>query len=543
MKSRLLAILLILVMVFGLAACGNENQTSNETGNAGNTAGNAGSSDSTGNANSGSGSGTGTGDTGNAGNTGSSAPVEITAAFSVLPNGLDPVWEDTNTTMSISYHIYDKLVEIGQDYSLIPGVAKSWNEVDALTWTFEIDLDFKFQNGDQLTMDDVKYSFDRLIDIAKSADTAALIDSVTYEGNILTIKAKEPNVTTIPRAFYTAPIVNKAYIEANGDDAVFLKPVGTGPYKLTEFTPGTSVTIETWDDYPFTKPQINKINFTAIPENSSRYIAVESGQQQYAGLVTAREAQTADGESNLSVLRGDSNRYVGFGFNCEKPPFDNVNLRRAIVHAIDRENIALLNGGRPPVQSMLFGSFDLYADPASMPEYDLDKAKAMIEAEGYGASNPLKFSVLLWQPDPGLELIQSSLKSIGVEMTLEQVEFSVFLTKEGPGEFEGVWTSAPNRAGTPLTDLDRYDYSFAGSRDITRYSNPAYNEIANKMRVSTDPAELKSLAMQAHEIIGQDVPMVGVFLTPIISIMDAKLTGVTVRGDLIQSFRYATYAA
>ena len=537
MKSKILAILLILVMVFGLAACGNNDQTSTNTNATGNNAGNAESSDSTGN------TGSGTGDTGNAGSTESSAPVEITAAFSVLPNGLDPVWEDTNTTMSISYHIYDKLVEIGQDYSLIPGVAKSWNEVDALTWTFEIDLEFKFQNGDQLTMDDVKYSFDRLIDIAKSADTAALIDSVTYEGNILTIKAKEPNVTTIPRAFYTAPIVNKAYIEANGDDAVFLKPIGTGPYKLTEFTPGTSVTIETWDDYPFTKPHINKINFTAIPENSSRYIAVESGQQQYAGLVTAREAQTADGESSLSVLRGDSNRYVGFGFNCEKPPFDNVNLRRAIVHAIDRENIALLNGGRPPVQSMLFGSFDLYADPASMPEYDLDKAKAMIEAEGYGASNPLKFSVLLWQPDPGLELIQSSLKSIGVEMTLEQVEFSVFLTKEGPGEFEGVWTSAPNRAGTPLTDLDRYDYSFAGSRDITRYSNPAYNEIAYKMRVSTDPAELKSLAMQAHEIIGQDVPMVGVFLTPIISIMDAKLTGVTVRGDLIQSFRYATYAA
>lgn len=503
MKRKLLAILLVLVMACSLAACSTKKPS---------------------------------GDTG-----GTTGPAEITAAFSILPNGLDPVSEDTNTTMSICYHIYDKLVEIDLDYNMIPGVAKSWKEVDALTWTFEIDLNYKFQNGDQLTMDDVVYSFTRLKDIPKSADTAALIDSVTYEGSTLTIKAKEPNVTTIPRAFYTAPIVNKAYIEANGDDAIYLNPVGTGPYKVTEFTPGTSVTLETWDGYPFAKPQIDKINFTAIPEASARYIAVESGQLQYAGLVTGMELQLAEKESDLSVLTGSSSRYVGFGFNCEKAPFDNANVRRAIVHAIDRESIAQLNGGRPSVQSMLFAGFDLYADPESMPEYDLEKAKALLEAEGYNASNPLKFSILLWQPDPGIELIQSALKSIGVEMTLEQVEFSVFLTKEGPGEFEAVWTSAPNRGGIALTDLDRYDYSFAGSRDITRYSNPAYDAIANQMRISTDPQELKSLAMQAHEIIGQDVPMVGVYLTPIISVMDNKLTGVTVRGDMIQSFRNATY--
>ena len=502
MKKRLFAILMVLVMAFSLVACNKEKSSDAKGG-----------------------------------------PVEISAAFSILPTGLDPVSEDTNTTMSICYHIYDKLVEVGLDYKMIPGVAKSWKEVDALTWTFEVDLNYKFHNGDKLTMDDIVYSFERLKNIPKSADTGNLIDSVTYEGSTLTIKAKEPNVTTIPRAVYTAPIVNKKYVESGGDDAVYLKPIGTGPYKVTEFTPGTSVTIETWDGYPFTKPQIDKINFFAIPDNSARYIAVESGQRQYAGLVTAMESSLAGSKSNLSILSGSSNRYVGFGFNCERGVFTNVNLRRAIVHAIDRNAIASLNGGRPAVQSMLFGSFDLYADPKSMPEFDLDKAKSMLEAEGYNASNPFKFSVLLWQPDPGIEAIQSSLRSIGVEMSLEQVEFSVFLTKEGPGEFEAVWTSAPNRGGHALTDLDRYDYGFAGTRDITRYKNAAYNEIANKMRVSTDAAELKTLALEAHEIIGQDVPMVGLFLSPIICIMDNRLTGVTVRGDYIQSFRNATYTA
>ncbi len=469
-------------------------------------------------------------------------PVEINVAFGTLPNGLDPCFEDVNTTLSVCYHIYDKLFEIAEDYSgFIPGVASSWEEVDAQTWTFEINLDHKFQNGDPLTMDDVVYSILRIKDIPKTADTGALIDSVTYEGNVLTIKATEPNSTVIPRAVYSAPIVNKAYIEAGGDEAVYTKPIGTGPYKVTEFTPGTSVTLETWEDYPFEKPQIDKINFTAIAENSARYIAVESGQLQYAGLVSKMESQLAEGDKNLSVLSRSSNRYYGFGFNCEEPPFDNANVRRAVIHALDRESMAALNGGRPAVESMLFGGFDLYTDPENIPEYDLEKAKALLEAEGYNASNPLKFSTLLWTPDPALELFQSDLKSIGVEMTLDQVEFSVFLTREGPGEFQGLFTTAPNRGGIGLTDLDRFDDRFLGMRDITRYHNPEFNEVADKMRNTTDAAELETLAKEATEIIAQDVPMVGVFMTPIESVMDSGLTGVTVRGDLVQSFRNASY--
>lgn len=519
MKRKLFATLLVLVMLLGLAACGTKTP-SNGT-------------DTTPNVSSGGGTDTTPG--------GSTGPVEISVAFGALPNGLDPCSEDVNTSMSIDYHIYDNLLGMDVDFNLIPGVAKSWKEIDALTWTFEIDLDHKFQNGEQLTMEDVVYSILRIKDIPKTADTGALIQSVTYEGTTLTITATEPNVTIIPRVIYSSPIVNKAYIESGGDEAVYTKPIGTGPYKVTEFTPGTSVTLETWDDYPFEQPQINKINFTAIAENSARYIAVESGQLQYAGLVTAMESQLAVNEADLSVITGDSTRYVGFGFNCEKAPFDNVNVRRAIVHAIDRESISMLNGGRPAVKSMLFGGFDLYSDPESMPEYDLEAAKALLEAEGYNESNPLKFTVLLWQADPGLELIQSALRGIGVEMTLDQVEFSVFLTREGPGDFEGIWTSAPNRAGTPLTDLDRYDYRMAGTRDITRYYSAEYDAIADEMRITTDSAKQKSLALQAHEIIGRDVPMVGLYLTPIHCVMDSGLSGVTVRGDMIQSFRYATY--
>jgi peptide/nickel transport system substrate-binding protein len=365
---------------------------------------------------------------------------------------------------------------------------------------------------------------------------------VSYKDNILTIKTTEENNTIIPKVLYTAPIVDKAYIEANGDDALYLKPIGTGPYKVSEFIPGTSVSMETWDGYPFTKPQIDKITFTAIAEDANRYIAVETGQVQYAGLVSAMEKDLAVKNNDLSTYEVASKRTLVFVFNTEKPPLDNVNIRRALSYALDRDSFCALLGGRTPAESPLFGGFDgWYTVPSTLPQYDLDKAKELLAAEGYSTSNPLKLELNYFLPDPGLELYQSALKSIGVDLVLNQIEFSVFLSKEAPGDFDIEWSSQLQRGGTMLTDLDRFDYDFLGTRDTCRYYNEDYQNIVAQMRVTTDQQELKDLAAQANEIIGQDVPMLAVYMYPIISVMDKGLSGVTIRGDMMQSFRNATY--
>jgi len=470
--------------------------------------------------------------------------VEITAALGTIANGLDPVSEDTNLTMSVCYHIYDKLFELDPaTYDRIPGVAKAWNEIDAMTWTFEIDLNIKFQNGDPLTMDDVVYSFTRLLDIPKSADTGKQV-SLSYEGNVLTMKASAMNAAIIPRAVAMAPIVNKAYIEAGGNDAVYLKPIGTGPYKVTEFTPGTSLTIETWDGYIYKKPQIDIIHFVLIPEAANRLIAVESGQIQYGALVTKMEFAVAEKNPNLGTINGVSNRVATFGFNNEKEPFNKINVRRGIIHALDRDSFVALQGGRPPIKGVLFPGFTkYYSDPPGLPEYNMAKAKQLLEAEGISPANPLDV-VLLYFPqnaDPGLEMFKASLQNLGVNLILDQVEFSVYLSREGPGDFDMFFTAFPNRGCHPLTDLDRYDPAFLGMRNVVRYHNDEYLELANKVRASTNLDEQLRLIAKINEILGYEVPQVAVFLTPILCVMDKNLTGVTVRADLIQSFRNATY--
>ena len=420
----------------------------------------------------------------------SGKPVEITVAFATMPNGLDSLSEDGTSNNSIANDVYDHLMWRGADNTPVPAVAKSVKQVDNVTWEFDINLDYKFQNGDKLTMDDVVFSITRLKDIAKTADIGKLIDSITYKGTILTIKVTQADNTIIPRIIDKALIVDKAYIEKNGNDAVLKNPVGTGPYKVTKFVPGTTVVLETWSGYPFKQPQINKVTYIGIAENANRYISVETGKTQYATLVSNLEMDLAVKNNKLSTLKADSFSNQCFIFQCEKPPFNNVNVRRALTCAFDRDSFCALNGGRPPIVSMVFcGYKDLYTVPDTMPKYDLNQAKKLLADAGYTAANPLKFELLYWTADPGLELYQSTLKSIGVEMSLKQVEFSVYLTREGAGDFTMAWTSQTNKGGNALTDLDRFDYALVGARDIARYKNRSgsgpYRENAYRKR----PAE------------------------------------------------------
>ena len=550
MKRRLFALLLILALLFSVAACNKPTNNPPASGNSpeqGGAPASGSSPDQGGGAAQGSGAAQGGGSaqgsgTGQGSSPASGSPVEITVAFNVIPNGLDPLTEDNTPGLSIALDVYDHLMWTGEDMNYYPGIAKSWKQVDSVTYDFEIDLNHVFQNGDPLTMDDIVFSILRMKDIPKVAEIGNFVSSATYEGNILTIKITEPNVTTFSKIVDKVLIVNKAYIEAGGDDAVFLNPISTGPYKVTEFVPGTRVVLETWDGYPFEKPQIDKITYISIPEDSARYIAAETGSVQYAALVTALEVGLAEGNRDVAVRTVQSVRVRGFSFNCEDPVFSNVNIRRALSYAMDRESMCALLGGRPLVKSyMLAGYPEWYVEDAGYPEFDLNKAKEMLEAEGYNESNPLKFSLMYFFPDPAVELYQSSLASIGVEMTLDLVEFSVYLSREGPGDYQMAWTAQTNRNGHPFTDLDRFDYSLVGSRDISRYNNARVQEIIDLMRTSSDNAELKTLAGEISRILADEVPMVGIYLDPLYSILANGLSGVTIRPDTQQAFRYATY--
>ena len=531
MKKRVIVIMLVLAIVFSLAACGGGGTKNTQESSAGGIA-TQGASDT-------SPSEAGTPASGNPG----AKPVEITVALIMIPNGLDPLTEDAAHNFSIVNHVYDTLVGFEPlSNEWLPAVATSWEPVDSSTWKFEINLDYTFSNGDRLSMDDVVFSLLRLRDNPKTVSNGMLIDNVTYDGNVLTLKFVDSAIATPAKVLSTAVIVNKAYVENGGDDAVFMKPIGTGPYRVTDFVPGTSATIELWDGYPFERPQIDKINFIGIMENATRYIALETGRVQYAGYLTSFEYQAAMDDNALTAISTPSKVVFCFEFNCEAAPLDDVNVRRALTHALDKVSFRALQGGRPAVDSMLFvGYDDWYVESSDLPDYNIDTARALLEEAGYNESNPLRIDVIAGEPDPGLEMYKSTLETIGVDLSITYLEPSVFIAREGAGEFYALFVPMQNQGKHAFTDLDRFDIQMKGQRNGSRYYNERAQELIETMRVTRDQQELKAMVKELNDIISYEVPMVGVMLASLYTAVDSKLTGVVISGDYIADFRNATY--
>jgi len=471
--------------------------------------------------------------------------VEITVALYMLTNSLDALAEDLVPANIIMYHVYDRLVNfVPNSVTWLPGIAKSWKQVDERTMEYEINLDYRFHNGDMLTMDDIVFSIMRIKEIPKVASVGDLIDSVSYEGTTLTIRGVNADNTLQHKIISKAVIMCKKYVEEKGEEALVKAPVGTGPYMVTEFTPGASARIEVYEGYPFNKPQIDIINFSLIFEVSPRYIALETGQIQATHNLTPNEIRMAEENPNLGTLYGDSFLVHCLIINTEREPFDRTNIRRALAYAFNREGFcSLRGGGRKLVETTLFiGADDFMRVAPDWPEFNLDKARELFEAEGYSTSNPLRFTLTCnTESDPGIEMYQSDLKSVGVEMSIEAVEFSVFLPTEGAGNFDLAYTPQPNMGNHPFTDVDRYDINMIGMRDTSRFYHPRAQEIIDQFRfIPIDDPKLKELANELTDIIGYEMPMIPIFLSQEFCAFDNRISGIE-HDNRIISFRTATW--
>lgn len=436
----------------------------------------------------------------------SPANKDITVIVSSIGNNMDPIEANYTDTSSMMYHVYDRIIKADDNFNIIPDVASEWSQPDNMTIEFTINTGYKFHNGEDMTMDDVVYSIERLRNIAKKASFMAGIEGVASEGNKLIVKLTEPN-SGILRDFAEVIIVNKKYCEEAGD-AYANAPIGTGPYKVKEFVPGDKLILEAWTEYPFEKAQLSTITFKGISEAAAKYIAVESGDAQFAAI-DAKDKDRAT-ENNKLTLEEKATAYTGFiAMNTTKEPFDNVNVRRAIAHAYDKEGIAALSPGRKAIDSMFPETLSTYYSSPHTLEYNLDKAKALLEAEGYNASNPLKFEAVIYSgSDPAMEAFQAQLRSINVEMTITNLEFGVFLEKMAGADYQLLSGGWGNTTGNPLSAFECYYTGSFGMNNIGFYSNERTDELYNIAKATTSEEEMIAAAKEVQDIAAQEVPIV-----------------------------------
>ncbi len=456
-------------------------------------------------------------------------------------NTLDMAVANATNTTIMTNHIYDYIIGVDENFNFVPGVAKEWKQIDDLTWELTIGDGFVFHNGEALKLDDVVYSIERLRNVPKRASIMENIASTEITGDKnVTIKLVKPNSSTIKSLMGAAHVYNKAYCESVGEDYAN-KPIGTGPYVATSFVPGDKLVLTAWKDYPFEKPFINEITFKGIEEDASRFISLETSEAQFA-TIHYLDYERAKGNDKINAIESQTTNIGFISMNNTKAPFDNKNIRLAMAYAVDKDSLAAVKGGARVIDSMVPSMFGSYYSSPDVPKYDLEKARQLLEAEGYNASKPLTFEAWIYGgANPVMEAYQAVLKTIGVEMSIKNLEFGVFLEGMAKGEYQMLEGSWNNVTGDPLTAIEVYSSKSFGMQNIAFYNNPRCDELYEKSVAAKDEKDINEAAKEIQQIGAENMPIIPTFSNSAFYGMDKSLKDVVFYPSNIFSFKKARF--
>ena len=442
-----------------------------------------------------------------------------TLVFSQISEGktLDPQDTTEQYSQRVITVIYDRLVEIDEmTGKIVPGLAKSWEQLDGRTILFHLNEGVLFHNGEKFTAEDVKFTLERAKKLPKVAHLYTLIDNIeVVDENTIKIHTSEPFAPLLAHLSHkTASIISKKYYEEKGDDG-FYNPVGTGPYKYKDWKVGDRITLEANNNYFGHKPSIKYIVIRAIPEENSSVIGLETGEIDMTADLSAESRRLVLNNSELLYKEnsGISVNYVGL--NTAKGILKDKDVRRAIAMGINRDAIIksiLLDSVEKANSFIAPGTFG-YTPEAKTLEYNPEEAKKIIKEKGLvgskltiGVSNsPIRMQMS--------EIIQAQLKEIGLDVTVESLEWGAFLTATGRGDLDMF-----SLAWGPSTYDGDYGYypnfhssqlGSAGNR--SQYVNPEMDKLLDAAKKEIDVEKRKELYKQVANIIYTDVPVIPMY--------------------------------
>ncbi|MDR1508685.1 MAG: ABC transporter substrate-binding protein [Synergistaceae bacterium] len=431
--------------------------------------------------------------------------------------GLDPMLGSTDRPSAAIYcNIYETLLKINEKNEIVPGLAVSYEQIDDVTYEFKLKKGVKFHDGGDFTAKDVVFTMTRGANTPITQYIWGIVDTSGFEiidDHTVRVRLKEPNSPFIAViTCSTAAILSEKYVTEAGD-ASGTHPIGTGPYRFVEWKKGVQITLERNEDYHGTKPQAGKIVVRTIPEASNRTIELESG-----GCDIAMDIQAADRARiedtpglRLVVKPGNAIRYVGF--NTSKAPYDKVEIRRAISHAIDIEGIveSVLRGYGEVTKGPISPNVMFYDNDAKMISYDAEKAKRMLGDAGF----PQGFRTTIWCDERKenvdiATILQAQLAEIGITADINVQEFGAYINSAYAGDTDIYimgWSSA-----SPDPDIVLYSVFYSGNKgeggNCSFLDDPKVDGLIERGRRTFDTTERTKIYKELQEYLLEIVPWV-----------------------------------
>jgi peptide/nickel transport system substrate-binding protein len=427
---------------------------------------------------------------------------------SLAPTWFDPAeMQAVISPMMVLYALHDAMVKPMPGTTQAPSLAEAWQtSEDGLTWEFTIRNGVKFHNGEPVTSDDVKYSFERYRGTSNALIKEKVADIETLDARHVRFKLKEPwpdFLTFYSSASGAGWIVPKKYVEEVGDEGFKRAPVGAGPYKFVSFNPGIELVLEAFDGYWRKTPSVKRIVMKVIPDESTRLAALKGGEVDIAYSIRgelAEELERMPGLSIRSVVLQAPN-WIYFPEQWDpKSPWSKLQVRQAVNLALDRNNMnkALFLGKCDINNSIIPSSFEYYWQPPPA-QFDVGKARELMAEAGY----PNGFEGGPFWTDSSYanigEVSVDYLSQIGIRTRLQPIERAGFAASYAGKKYDkGILRGASGAFGNAATRLAAFVVK-GGSNVYGSY--PDIDELYPKQANEMDPKKREAILHKMQQLV------------------------------------------
>ena len=451
------------------------------------------------------------------------ARTDVNVGLVLEPPNLDPTAGAAAAIDEVVYaNIFEGLTRFAPDGSIVPALAESWDvSEDGLTYTFHLREGVTFHDGSAMDAEDVVFSLDR----------ARAEDSVNAQKwlftDIAAVEATDPQTVTVT---LSRPNGNFPFNMAWGDAVIVApesaennatNPIGTGPFTFVDWAQGNRIDIARNDNYWGEPVALESASFRFIADPTAAFAALQAGDvDAFANFPAPETVVQFEGDPRFEVVIGSTEGETILAMNNVKPPLDDVRVRQAITHAIDRQAIidGAMFGFGTPIGTHFAPHHPDYVDLTGQSNYDPEKAKALLAEAGHESLTlSLKLPPVEGYARRGGEIISQQLAAVGITTETTNLEWAQWLEEVLNGK---------NFDLTIISHTEPLDIEIYGRDDYYfQYLDADFRQIMADLGNETDPAARSELFKQAQQKIADDYVNGFLFQLPKIGVWNAELEG------------------
>ncbi|SCH86955.1 MULTISPECIES: ABC transporter substrate-binding protein [unclassified Romboutsia] len=409
---------------------------------------------------------------------------------------------------TVRYGVGETLFKLDDNMQVEPWIAENYEMIDGKTWKIELKNNISFQNGKNLTPLSVKNSIDRTLKLNARAEETLKIDNIKVEDNSIIITTTEENPTLINDL--CDPFVAIIDVEEENIDT---NPIGTGPFKVSNFNPTGSSYFEKNESYWDEEVKLSSIKVIPIADADTLAMALQSGEIDVAQGLSYSMISLFEKDSNYKISSTDTSRAIVMYFNGKNEDLKNSNVRKAINMLINKDdycNSILKSQATPSVGA--FPSNTSYSLDKLDIEYDKDKSIELLNREGYTDSNndgildkdgkTLSFKLVTYSARAELpsiaQAIQNDLKNVGIDVNIEITDNINDILSSGNFEL-AIYSNITSATGDTLAYLNNA-MKTNGASNYGGYSNREVDELIDKLKIEFNKEERDKLATEIQKL-------------------------------------------